>query len=89
MQHRTLRKLAYRLPGKLMRASNLLLELRDVLPRTNDTSRYFSDHGYVRSALGVREVERERGSAAEAAFDRERSARAHALNRTLQLVPGA
>ena len=60
MQHRTLRKLAYRLPGKLMRASNLLLELRDVLPRTNDTSRYFSDHGRVRSALGVREVERER-----------------------------
>jgi hypothetical protein len=43
-----------------MRASNLLPELRDVLPRTNDTSRYFSDHGRVRSALGVREVERER-----------------------------
>jgi hypothetical protein len=60
VQHRTLRKLAYRLPGKLMRASNLLPELRDVLPRTNDTSRYFSDHGRVRSALGVREVERER-----------------------------
>lgn len=45
MQHRTLRKLAYRFPGKLMRASNLLPGLRDVLPRTNDTSRYFSDHG--------------------------------------------
>ena len=59
MQHRILRKLAYRLPGKLMRASNLLPELRDVLPRTNDTSRYFSDHGWVRSALGVREGEKE------------------------------
>ena len=51
MQHRTLRKLAYRLPGKLMRISNLLPELRDVLPRTSDTSRYFSDHGWVASVI--------------------------------------
>ena len=51
MQHRTLRKLAYRLPGKLMRVSNLLPELRDVLPRTSDTSRYFSDHGWVASVI--------------------------------------
>jgi hypothetical protein len=56
VQHRTLRKLAYRFPGKLMRASNLLPELRDVLPRTNDTSRYFSDHSCVRSALDGRKI---------------------------------
>jgi hypothetical protein len=38
---------------------------------------------FVCAARLVREKERERGSAAEGAFDRERSVRAHALNRTL------
>lgn len=30
-----------------------------MLPRTGDTPRYFSDHGCVRSALGVRKKEKE------------------------------